>query len=239
MTKAAEKAASRLVRDFGELEKLQASRKSLRNFVTSADKNTEDKIMYELSKARPGYSFLCEESGVTENENKSSVWIVDPIAGTDNFMRGIPFFAINIALRENCKVVAGVTYDPMRRECFKAEVGAGAYLGNHCRLRVSGREKISEAVVAVWANYNVDISLAERGTIIRRTGSIALDIAYLATGKYDAVVVTGARVWDIASGEILIRESGGFWDVRQVGDDTYDVTAASSMKLLNAVKECL
>ncbi|MDR1609281.1 MAG: inositol monophosphatase [Holosporales bacterium] len=239
MAKAAEKAASRLVRDFGELEKLQVSRKGLSDFVTSADRNTESKIMYELSKARPGYSFLCEESGVTENENKSSVWIVDPIAGTNNFMRGIPFFAINIALQENSKVVAGITYDPMRRECFKAEVGSGAYLGNHCRLRVSGREKISEAVVAVRANYDVDVALSKCGMMSRRTGSVALDLAYLAAGKYDAVVVTGAPVWDVASGEILIRESGGFWDVQQVGDNIYDVVAASSTRLLNAVKECL
>ena len=138
MQKAAEKAAYLLVRDFGELETLQVSHKGFRNFVTSADRHTEERIFRELSQARPELSFICEESGFTERENKETVWIVDPIDGTSNFMRGIPYFAINVALREKNTITAGITLDPMRGECYWAEIGQGAFVERN-RLRVSGR----------------------------------------------------------------------------------------------------
>lgn len=235
MTKAADKAACMIVRDFGELERLQVSRKGLRNFVTSSDRNSESKIIYELSKSRPEFSFLCEESGFSKNENTNSVWIVDPIDGTNNFMRGIPYFAINIALMENKEFIAGVTLDPMRGDCFKAGLREGAFAGNRNRLRVSNREKLQEAVVAIRTNLEVEKKLFNEGAIIRKTGSTALDLAYLAAGKYDVVIAQDVMLWDIASGIVLIRESGGFLDYVKKENGTYDIYAASSSKLLNNI----
>lgn len=237
MTKAADKAAAIVVRDFGELERLQVSRKGIKNFVTSSDRNSESKIIYELSKARPGFSFICEESGFSKNENIDSVWIVDPIDGTNNFMRGIPYFAINIALMENKEFVAGVTLDPMRGDCFKAGLREGAFEGNRNRLRVSNREKLQEAVVALKVGFDIEQQIFNEGAIIRKTGSLALDLAYLAAGKYDVVIAKNVALWDIASGIVLIRESGGFINYSKKDTGTYDVCAASSSKLLNIVSK--
>lgn len=237
MTKAADKAAAIVVRDFGELERLQVSRKGIKNFVTSSDRNSESKIIYELSKARPGFSFICEESGFSKNENIDSVWIVDPIDGTNNFMRGIPYFAINIALMENKEFVAGVTLDPMRGDCFKAGLREGAFEGNRNRLRVSNREKLQEAVVALKVGFGIEQQIFNEGAIIRKTGSLALDLAYLAAGKYDVVIAKNVTLWDIASGIVLIRESGGFINYSKKDKGTYDVCAASSSKLLNIVSK--
>jgi myo-inositol-1(or 4)-monophosphatase len=239
MMKAAERTASRLVRDFGELEKLQGTRNEFKGFVTASQENAESKIMYDLSKFKPDYSFLCEEAGAVEGENKAFTWIIDPINGKGNLMRAIPYFAINIALTNNERAVAGITYDPMRGECFRAEPGSGAYLGNHFRLRTSSREQIAGAVIAVQSDHEIDLQLAKKGATVRRTGSTALDIAYLAAGKYDAVISKGARIWDMVSGEILVREAGGFWDAAQAEDGSYNLVAASSARLLNIVKECL
>ena len=231
MQKAAEKAAYLLVRDFGELEKLQVSHKGFRNFVTSADRHTEERIFRELSQARPELSFICEESGFTERENKETVWIVDPIDGTSNFMRGIPYFAINVALREKNTITAGITLDPMRGECYWAEIGQGAFVERN-RLRVSGREDIREAVVATRAPIAVDEKLIHAGVILRKTGSIALDMAYLAAGKYDAVIAYGANLWDIASGIVIVKEAGGFVETREEKNG-YEVVASSSKKILD------
>ena len=239
MNKAAEKAAFLLVRDFGELERLQVSRKGFKNFVTSADRNSEDKIMYELSKARPEFSFICEESGFLEKENKDSVWIVDPIDGTNNFMRGIPYFAVNIALMENGEFVAGLTLDPMRGDCFKAETGNGSFLGNRNRIRVSRHEDIEESIVATRAAPEIDAKIVEAGAILRKTGSLALDLAYLSAGKYDAVVAKDVGLWDIASGIILVKESGGFLEYQKTEDGKYDIIAAASSKLLSIVSKLI
>jgi myo-inositol-1(or 4)-monophosphatase len=238
MEKAAEKAAVRLVRDFGELEKLQVSRRGFNNFVTSADKNSESKIIYELSRARPEFSLLCEESGFVERENKSSVWIVDPIDGTSNFMRGIPHFAINIALREDDRITAGMTLDPMRGDCFKAEEGNGAFLGNRNRIRVSGRERMQESIVAMRnVSIEKESALINSGAVVRNLGSVALDLAYLAAGKFDAVITNDVYLWDIASGLILIKEAGGFLEYTEKDEGKYDVVAASSLRLLNFIKK--
>ena len=233
MQRAAEKAAFSLSRDFGELEKLQVSHKGFRNFVTSADRNSEARIVQELTHARPDYSLVCEESGFTEKEDKNSVWIVDPIDGTSNFMRGIPYFAINIALRVNNEFTAGVTLDPVRGECYKAELGQGAFVGQRNRLRVSGRENLKEAVVATRVSLDLDEKLIKAGVILRKTGSIALDLAYLSAGKYDIVVAHGACLWDIAAGMVLVKESGGFIRVNSSGE-YYNMIAASSKKLLDS-----
>ncbi len=238
MQKAAEKAAFLLIRDFGELEKLQVSRKGFRNFVTSADRNAEARIIHELTKYHPEYSFVCEESGLTEKEDKNTAWIIDPIDGTSNFMRGIPYFAINIALRKGNDVVAGITLDPMRGECYKAEIGQGA-LGGRSRLRVSGREDIREALIATRGSVQFGEQLVGLGAIIRKTGSVAMDMAYLSAGKYDAVIARNVYLWDIASGIVLIKEAGGFIELSKIGSSQYNLVAASSKKLLTTCLSCL
>ena len=232
MQRAADKAAFSLLRDFGELEKLQVSHKGFRNFVTSADRNSEARIIQELTHARPDYSLICEESGLTEKDDNNSVWIVDPIDGTSNFMRGIPYFAINIALQVNKEFIAGVTLDPVRGEGYKAEVGQGAFVGQRSRLRVSGRENMKEAVVATRASLSIDEKLIKAGGILRKTGSIALDLAYLSAGKYDVVVAYDACLWDIAAGIVLVKEAGGFISMSASGE-RYNIIATSSKKLLD------
>ncbi|MDR2666954.1 MAG: inositol monophosphatase, partial [Holosporales bacterium] len=235
MTKAAEKAAFGLIRDFGELEKLQISRKGFKNFVTSADRNSECKIMKELSKARPDFSFLCEESGFTSGQNNSLTWVVDPIDGTTNFMRGIPYFAINIALMNREEVVAGVTFDPIRGDYFVAETGLGAFVSHRNRLRVSMRENLEEAVIATRVPLDLDIKISNLGAFVRKTGSLALDLAYLSAGKYDAVISSDAYLWDIASGIILVKESGGFLEYVKKSCGKYDIIAASSTKIMKCL----
>lgn len=239
MTKAAEKAAFNLVRDFGELERLQVSKKGFGNFVTTADKKSEERIVYELSKSRPEFSLLCEESGFIERENKTTYWVIDPIDGTTNFMRGIPYFAINIALVEENDPVAALTLDPMRGDHFKADVGGGAFLGNRNRIRVSRKDSISESVVATHIWHENDSKLFESGAILRRTGSIALDLAYLASGKYDVVIAENVQLWDIAAGILLVKEAGGFLEYTKNSNGKYDIRAAASSKLLKAVSEIL
>ena len=236
MTKAAEKASYGIIRDFGELEKLQVSKKGFKNFVTSSDRRAEEQIMYVLSTGRPEFSFVCEESGVITNKNPDVSWVVDPIDGTTNFMRGIPYFAINIAIKDKEEIVAGITLDPMRGDCFKADIGCGTFLGRQ-RLRTSGKEELKESVVATHMSLIEDVKVAEKGAIIRRTGAVALDLAYLAAGKYDAVVAKNVGIWDIASGILLIKEAGGFVKYEDQGNGKYKIIAASSSKLFNQVSE--
>lgn len=232
MKTAAEKAAYALIRDFGELEKLQVSRKGFKNFVTAADTRAEERLIKELMKARPSFSFLCEESGKITRDDPNSVWIIDPIDGTTNFMRGIPYFAINIGLIENGVTVAGLTLDPMRGDCFSTSLGDGAFLKNRCRLRVSGRLSISEAVIATHTDPSTEFKIMQSGVITRRTGSVALDLAYVAAGKYDAAIAHNVKLWDFAGGILMVKESGGFVHCTKKDDAMCDVVAASSEKLL-------
>ncbi|MDR0640319.1 MAG: inositol monophosphatase [Holosporales bacterium] len=239
MKLAAEKASIALIRDFGELEKLQVSRKGFKNFVTAADTRAEERIIKELSRARPSFSFLCEESGAITNDNPDSVWIIDPIDGTTNFMRGIPYFAINIGLMESGTVVTGITLDPMRGDCFSTALGEGTFLKNRCRLRVSGRTNILESVVATHTPPDIDFNIMKSGVITRRTGSVALDLAYVAAGKYDASVAKDVKFWDIAGGLLMIKEAGGFVHCTKTDDDVYDIVTASSETLLIHLSQCI
>lgn len=232
MTKAAEKAAFGIVRDFGELERLHISRKSFQNFVTSADRKAEEQIIYVLSKSYPDIPFICEEKGGDFKDNESLAWIVDPIDGTTNFMRGVPYFAINIAFSENLEISAGITLDPIRGEVFKAEVGCGAYVNNRNRLRVSGREELSESMIAVHMQHEQEKVLIEKGVIIRKIGSVALDMAYVAAGRYDACVCKNVMLWDISAGVLLVKESGGFVKYVKYENGSFDIVAASSNKIL-------
>lgn len=218
MVKAAQKAARILRHDFGELENLQATRKSLGDFVSRADRNSERAIMEELQKARPDYGFLVEESGEVPGKNEHFRWIVDPLDGTSNFLHGVPYFAISIALEQDHEIVAGVIYDPIRDELFWAEKGNGAFL-NNTRIRVSGRKDLDTVLLASGEPYsrraqNKDyvekiskIALLVCG--VRRMGASALDLAYVAAGRYDMYFEDCVTPWDYAAGIILVREAGG------------------------------
>ena len=218
MEAAARKAARGLIRDFGEVENLQVSRKGPADFVTEADRRAERILRTELAKARPGFGFLMEESGETAGEDGRRRWIVDPLDGTTNFLHGIPHFAISIGLEEDGAMIAGVVYEPLRDEMFWAEKGVGCYL-NRRRLRVSSRGRLADAVLATGIPFKGRAGkgafLATVGTAIdktagiRRLGSAALDLAYVAAGRYDGFWEFGLSPWDVAAGIVLVREAGG------------------------------
>jgi myo-inositol-1(or 4)-monophosphatase len=218
---AARKAGRPLIRDFGELENLQISRKGPADFVTSADERTEHILMEELSKARPGYGFFNEETGKHEGTDKSHRFIIDPIDGTTNFMHGVPVFAISIALEREGQLVSALVYNPVSDEMYVAEKGHGAYL-NDKRLRVAARKTLPETLMATGIPFlgratdeERERSLAEieavvsRTSGIRRFGSAAIDLACVAAGRFDAFWERDLHAWDIAAGILLVREAGG------------------------------
>jgi myo-inositol-1(or 4)-monophosphatase len=220
MTRAAEKAARGLRRDFGEVEQLQVSLKGPGNFVSTADLKAERVLRQELSKARPDYSFLMEESGASSGKDADHRWIVDPLDGTTNFLHGLPHFCISIALERAGDIVAGVVFDPIKDELFWGEKGIGAFL-NDRRLRVSSRRQLSQALVATGTPYGQRSdgrprylrqfdSLMDQVGDIRRMGSAALDLAYVAAGRFDGYWEYGLSAWDIAAGLLLVREAGGY-----------------------------
>ena len=202
MIKASEKASKILIRDFGELENLQVSKKGPKDFVTNADIKAEKIIIEELKKARPNYSIISEENGVEKNKDETNFWIIDPIDGTTNFLHGVPHFAISIALQSNNEMVCGLVYDPIKDELFYAEKNHGAYFNNQ-RIRVSKKREIDECLFAVGkGKYNPDL-------IYRRSGSAALDLAYVASGRFDGYFQDNLNLWDIAAGIIIVKEAGG------------------------------
>ena len=228
MIAAARKAARSLKRDFGELEKLQVSLKGPANFVSAADRRAEETLYAELSKARPGYSFLGEEGGTRLGADKTHTWIVDPLDGTTNFLHGIPQFAISIALEREGAIVAGLVYNPATDEMFMAEKGKGAFL-NEQRIRVAGRKRLSEAVIACGLPHigRGDLKLAAKETNhmqeqvagLRRFGAAALDLAWVAAGRLDGYWERDLNPWDMAAGLILVREAGGFVTDCDGGDE--------------------
>ena len=219
MVAAARKAARGLQRDFGEVENLQVSLKGPANFVTAADKKAEKTLFEELSKGRPGYGFLMEEGGTIEGSDKSHRWIIDPLDGTTNFLHGIPMFSISVALERDGQLVAGLVYNPISDEMFIAEKGQGAFL-NDRRIRVAARRELAQAVVATGIPHigrpEHPRFLSELGTVmnevagVRRMGSAALDLAYVAAGRFDAYWEANLAAWDMAAGIVLVREAGGF-----------------------------
>ena len=219
MTAAARKAARGLRRDFGEIEHLQVSLKGPANFVSAADRRAEQILREELAKARPGYGFLGEEGGRQEGTDKTHTWMVDPLDGTTNFLHGIPHFAISIALEREHTIVAGVILNPVTDELFTAERGKGAYL-NDKRLRVAARRRLAEAVVACGLPHRGRGDLAvfrsefaavqDKVAGLRRFGAAALDLAWLAAGRLDGYWERDLSPWDMAAGEIMVREAGGF-----------------------------
>jgi myo-inositol-1(or 4)-monophosphatase len=219
MTAAARKAGRSLKRDFGEVEKLQVSLKGPANFVSAADRRAEEILYAELAKVRPGYGFLGEEGGIREGTDKSHTWIVDPLDGTTNFLHGIPHFCISIALAREGTVVAGLIYNPANDEFFTAERGKGAFF-NDRRIRVAARKRLSEAVVCCGlphlgrgdlALFRREFSVVqEKVAGLRRFGSAALDLAYIAAGRFDAYWERNLSPWDFAAGVVIVREAGGF-----------------------------
>jgi myo-inositol-1(or 4)-monophosphatase len=219
MVGAARKAARALKRDYGEVEHLQVSVKGPANFVTSADRRAEETLRAELAKARPNYGFLGEEGGRREGSDKTHTWIVDPLDGTTNFLHSLPQFAISIGLEREGTIVAGVIYNPVTDELFIAERGKGAFL-NDRRLRVAGRKRLTEAVVACplphYGRGDHELGLRELAAVqgkvagLRRFGSAALDLAFIAAGRLDIYWERNLSPWDMAAGLLLVREAGGF-----------------------------
>ncbi len=203
MIKACEKASKILIRDFGEVEKLQVSIKGPLDFVTNADIKVEKIIIDELTKSKKKYFIISEEAGKIINKDKDGCWIIDPIDGTTNLLHGIPHFAISIALKIKKEIVCGVIYDPIKDEMFYAEKNNGAYLNNK-RIRVSKKNNIKECLFATGGKKEIISTLNTR-----KSGSAALDLAYVASGRYDGCFQNQLNLWDVAAGLILIKEAGG------------------------------
>ncbi|WP_075520858.1 inositol monophosphatase family protein [Candidatus Pelagibacter communis] len=206
MIKASEKASKILIRDFGEVEKLQVSLKGPNNFVTNADRKVEKIIIEELEKSKKNFSILTEETGFIKNKDKDNFWIIDPIDGTTNFLNGVPHFCISIALLFEKEIIAGVIYDPIKDEIFYAEKNGGSFLNNKS-IRVSKKNNISGCLYGVNFRKNLPENL-----IIRNTGSAALDLAYVSCGRFDGCFQKNVNLWDIAAGTVLIKEAGGIVD---------------------------
>jgi myo-inositol-1(or 4)-monophosphatase len=219
MIKSAQKAARALKRDFGEVENLQVSLKGPADFVSAADHRAEDILFEELNRARPGYGFLGEEGGRRAGSDTTHTWIVDPLDGTMNFLHGIPHFAISLALEREGTIVAGVIYNPATDDLFTAEKGKGSFL-NDRRLRVAGRSRLMDAVVACGLPHpsRSDSALERKDTIavqervagLRRFGAAALDLAWVAAGRFDGYWERNISPWDVAAGVALVREAGGY-----------------------------
>ena len=222
MIKAAEKASKSVIRDFGELEKLQVSKKGPRDFVTKTDKHVENILIEELSKAKKNFSFLSEEVGKIENKDKENIWIIDPIDGTTNFLHGIPHFAICIALESKKEIISGLIYDPIKDEMFYAEKNKGAYLNNQ-RLRVSNKNLIDECL---FSSNHEGVKFSNLN--MRYSGCAAVDLAYVASGRFDGYFDNKINIWDVAAGALLVKEAGGIVnDLDKFNTNNIDIRASS------------
>ena len=218
MVQAALKAGRGLARDFGEVENLQVSLKGPGDFVSAADRRADEVLIAELRKARPGFSFLTEESGIIAGSDETHRWIIDPLDGTTNFLHGIPLFAISLAMEHEGELVAGVIFNPILNELYVAERGSGAFLNDH-RLRVAARRNLADCVIATGlpgiGRRGQETALAEISRLmpkvaaLRRTGSAATDMAWVASGRFDGYWEHGVKPWDVAAGIVLVREAGG------------------------------
>ena len=205
MIKACEKASKTIIRDFGELENLQVSKKGPNDFVTKTDRRVEKILIEELSKSKKNYSFITEESGEIIKKNKDCYWIIDPIDGTTNFLHGIPHFAISVALQIDSEIVIGLIYDPIKNEIFFAEKNNGSFL-NNSRIRVSSRLNVDDCL---FATNNEGIDSIYPKLNLRNTGCAALDLAYIGCGRLDGFFHNKINLWDVAAGKIIIEEAGG------------------------------
>ena len=205
MIKACEKASKVIIRDFGEIENLQVSKKGPKDFVTKTDKRVEKILINELEKSKKNYSFITEETGKILNQNKDIFWLIDPIDGTINFLHGIPHFAISVALQIKGEIVIGLIFDPIKNEIFYAEKNNGSYLNNN-RIRVSKKSNMDECL---FASNNEGVKSIYPNLNTRNTGCAALDLAYVGCGRFDGYFHNNINIWDIAAGKIIIEEAGG------------------------------
>ena len=233
MIKASQKASKALIRDFGEIEKLQVSVKGPSNFVTNADIKAEKIIIEELMKAKKNYSIISEEDGSKINSDSENVWIIDPIDGTSNFLHGIPHFAISIALKSNNEIISGLIYDPIKDEMFYAEKNSGAYFNNQ-RIKVSKKKEIENCLFATGGKEKVISDF-----ITRKTGSAALDMAYVAAGRYDGYFQNNLNLWDVAAGIIIIKEAGGIVNEINLSNHSNIKIIASSSRINEKMLEKL
>ena len=233
MIKAAEKVSKILIRDFGEVEKLQVSKKGPKDFVTNSDIKTEKIIIEELKKARPNYSIISEENGVNQNKDKDNTWIIDPIDGTINFLHGVPHFAISIALKTGNEIVSGLIFDPIKDEIFFAEKDNGAFFNNH-RIKVSKKNEINDCLFVTGGKLNdfPDVPF-------RKSGCAALDMAYVATGRYDGFFQRNLNIWDIAAGIVIIKEAGGIINEIDLSINENIKVIASSANISSKLNEKL
>ena len=222
MIKAVEKASKSVIRDFGEVEKLQVSNKGPRDFVTKTDKNVEKILIEELNKAKKNYSFISEEIGEINNKDKDNVWILDPIDGTTNFLHGIPHFAICIALQSKNEIISGLIFDPIKDEIFFAEKDKGAFLNNQ-RLRVSKKNSLDNCLFG--SNHE---GVKYSNLNMRYSGSAALDLAYVAAGRLDGFFHNHINLWDVAAGSLMVKEAGGIVnDIYNFDKNNINIKASS------------
>ena len=205
MIKACEKASKIIIRDFGEIENLQVSKKGPKDFVTKTDKRVEKILINELTKTKRNYSFITEETGKILNKDKETFWIIDPIDGTTNFLHGVPHFAISVALQKDNEILIGLIFDPIKNEIFYAEKNNGAYF-NNSRVRVSNKVNLDDCL---FATNNDGIKFLHPRLNLRNTGCAALDLAYVGCGRFDGYFHNDINLWDIAAGKIIIEEAGG------------------------------
>ena len=205
MIKACEKASKIIIRDFGEIENLQVAKKGPRDFVTKTDKRVEEILIEELSKAKKNYSFLTEETGKIENQDKDKIWIIDPIDGTTNFLHAIPHFAISIALKINEDLQSAIIFDPIKNEIYYAEKDNGAFFNNQ-RIRVSNKNNLDDCL---FSSNSTGIKSIYPDLNMRNSGCAALDLAYVGSGRLDGYFHNKINLWDIAAGKIIIEEAGG------------------------------
>ena len=225
MIKACEKASKVIIRDFGEVENLQVAKKGPRDFVTKTDKRVEEILINELNKAKKNYSFLTEESGKIENNDKDKVWIIDPIDGTTNFLHGIPHFAISVALEIDNEIKSALIHDPIKNETFFAEKNNGAFFNNY-RIRVSNKVNIEECL---FSSDQDGLKIIYPSLNMRSTGCVALDLAYVGSGRLDGFFHNKINLWDIAAGTLIITEAGGtINDFTKYEHDNINIRAASS-----------
>ncbi len=234
MIKAAEKASKSVIRDFGEVEKLQVSKKGPYDFVTKTDKNVERILIEELSKSKKNYSFITEETGIINKKDKENFWIIDPIDGTTNFLHGIPHFAICIAQMSNKEIISGLIFDPIKDEMFFGEKNQGAYLNNH-RLRVSKKNSLENCL---FSSNHEGVKFSNLN--MRYSGCAALDLAYVASGRLDGFFHNQINLWDVAAGVLLVKEAGGIVNnINEFQINNIDIRASSTTinyQFLNSLK---